>query len=837
MADYTQYPYIDKRVRYFDGEFLKDQDFIDEQKYHIDRQRRLDQFLRVSGICDGLTLETTTDQVIVTPGTALDSQGRQIILSTNSPPIDLSSYRDQEVDLVISYQEEQSDQLTEGGLGSSGARRWHEKPNIQVAALGNLPEDSVVLARLAINRSGVVTLDFTVRQYSGVRLPSGNLSNGEITGPILRSDGNSASSLVVIDGDLSVTGDTTLNSNLSVAGSFSASSNTSGERTLLMEAPNSSNHRGDGTQGATGLVYRVEDNPPEGDPIFQVRSSGEAVRFFVDHVGWTGSADNSAWFGGTEDNYFAGKVGIGTTDPGSSKLKVQGDLTVTGNATLESLTLNDNFSLGGSNTLGFDSQYRQMINLYNQDYGIGVQSNTQYFRTNKNFAWYKDGSHNNGELNAGGGTVEMVIKNGNVGIGTTDPGSSKLKVDGTLSVADNATFNKDLSVSSDLTVTGNATLESLTLNDNFSLGGSNTLSFDSQYRQMINLYNQDYGIGVQSQTQYFRTDKNFAWYKDGSHNNGELNAGGGTVQMVIKDGNVGIGTTDPGSSKLKVQGNLTVTGNATLESLTLNDNFSLGGSNTLGFGSQTRQMINLYNQDYGIGVQSQTQYFRTDKNFAWYKDGSHHNNELNAGGGTVQMVIKDGNVGIGTTNPNQMLDVVTSTSYSNRVVGRFYRPAGDTAALIECGDGNEAFIQFKNQNTGGNSWMVGMDDEQFKIAYGSSEITDANQKLTVEQNGDIKVQGQKPFEIKKFGPFSGSDSYNTLYSTSDWEAVIAGFRALSGDIAEAGPPTNIIQVYTYINGNRWYIYADFASHDNEHEYWYVWVLFIRKEVVSFVGSR
>ncbi|NEO97099.1 MAG: hypothetical protein F6K56_46265, partial [Moorea sp. SIO3G5] len=164
------------------------------------------QFLRVSGVCDGLTLETSTNEVIVTPGTALDSQGRQIILSTNSPPIDLSSYTDQQVDLVISYQEEQSDHSTEGGVGSSGARRWHEKPNIQVAALGNVPEDSVVLARLAINRSGVVTPDFSVRQYSGVRLPSGNSSNGTITGPILRSGGSSDSSLVVIEGDLSVTG-------------------------------------------------------------------------------------------------------------------------------------------------------------------------------------------------------------------------------------------------------------------------------------------------------------------------------------------------------------------------------------------------------------------------------------------------------------------------------------------------------------------------------------------------------------------------------------------------------------------------------------------------------
>ncbi|NEQ86447.1 MAG: hypothetical protein F6K26_42205 [Moorea sp. SIO2I5] len=415
MADYIQYPYIDKRVRYFDGEFLKDQDFIDEQKYHIDRQRRLDQFLRVSGICDGLTLKTDTNQVIVTPGTALDSEGRQIILSTDSSPINLSGYQSQEVYLVISDQEEQSDQTTDGGLGSSGARRWHEKPNIQVATLGNVPEDSIVLAKLAIAGNGNVTPDLSVRQYSGVRLPSGNLDSGAITGPTLRSGGNSASSLVVIEGDLSVTGDTTVN------GSLSFSSNASGERPLLMEAPSDGNHRGDGTQGATGLVYRVAENPPEGDPIFQVRSEGEAVRFFVEHNGWTGSRSNSAWFGGTErDNYFAGKVGIGI-NPAEEPLHIH--------------------SAAGQGLKIAAADKTSIIKLHvaSNDYGY---------------------------LHLGGSNEATVLRGGD---DHTSNFAGDLSVAGTLTVTGNTSFSDHLSVAGNLTVTDDTTVNSnLTVTGSFS---------------------------------------------------------------------------------------------------------------------------------------------------------------------------------------------------------------------------------------------------------------------------------------------------------------------------------------------------------------------------------
>ena len=111
---------------------------------------------------------------------------------------------------------------------------------------------------------------------------------------------------------------------LTVAGSFKAAANASGERPIAMEPPKDANHRGSGTQAATGLVYRITaGNPAAGEPIFQVRSEGQAVRFFVEHDGWTGSRDNSAWFGGAKINYFNGNVGIGAFAP-LGKLEVFG---------------------------------------------------------------------------------------------------------------------------------------------------------------------------------------------------------------------------------------------------------------------------------------------------------------------------------------------------------------------------------------------------------------------------------------------------------------------------------------------------------------------------------
>lgn len=64
---------------------------------------------------------------------------------------------------------------------------------------------------------------------------------------------------------------------------------------------------------------------------------------------------------------------------------------------------------------------------------------------------------------------------------------------------------------------------------------------------------------------------------------------------------------------------------------------------SLSFGSTTRQMLNLWSTNYGIGIQAFGFYCRTDGNFYWYKGGQHDHSTGNAGGGlTLMSLTTDG---------------------------------------------------------------------------------------------------------------------------------------------------------------------------------------------------
>lgn len=72
---------------------------------------------------------------------------------------------------------------------------------------------------------------------------------------------------------------------------------------------------------------------------------------------------------------------------------------------------------------------------------------------------------------------------------------------------------------------------------------------------------------------------------------------------------------------------------------TMSGTLNIGTAAIVAFGSQTRQMINLWGTSYGIGVQGSTTYFRSDSRFSWHRGGSHNDNENNPGGGTVAMTL------------------------------------------------------------------------------------------------------------------------------------------------------------------------------------------------------
>src|SRR5690349_10538894 len=68
------------RVNYFDRQFLRTQDFVDEQAYHIAMRRRHNIAHHRWGIVEGLQLVIEEQSLFVQPGMAVDAFGRELIL-------------------------------------------------------------------------------------------------------------------------------------------------------------------------------------------------------------------------------------------------------------------------------------------------------------------------------------------------------------------------------------------------------------------------------------------------------------------------------------------------------------------------------------------------------------------------------------------------------------------------------------------------------------------------------------------------------------------------------------------------------------------------------------
>ena len=118
----------------------------------------------------------------------------------------------------------------------------------------------------------------------------------------------------------------------------------------------------------------------------------------------------------------------------------------------------------------------------------------------------------------------------------------------------------------------------------------------------------------------------------GTYNNVTVNATG----HVTGGSNVAYLT---GYTETDTLATVTGRGASTSTACTFTGNVNINTPASLLFGSQTRQMINLWSTNYGLGVQSSTTYFRSDSRFSWHRGGTHNDSENNAGGGVVAMTL------------------------------------------------------------------------------------------------------------------------------------------------------------------------------------------------------
>jgi hypothetical protein len=333
---------------------------------------------------------------------------------------------------------------------------------------------------------------------------------------------------------------------------------------------------------------------------------------------WVGTANNTAESTVVHLDETNGRMGIGTTSP-SSKLQVNGDLTVGDNSTVGSFI---NVIAAGSS----------------QDAGIrfGSESNTD-----SKAAIYTNTSNSDLHFDVTE-TTRMLIDSGtgNVGIGTTSP-SQKLEVVGTISSGAGAGAS----------------------NLGMDFGGLLTPSaMPSQVRGVIGALNSGTGVAAGSIGYQPRTGVSAAhiFFTEQSEK-----------MRITSSGNVGIGTTSP-TQKLDVRdGELVFTQSSVNQNPSGRIRFNEYGNSTV---SGSYMEYNGASNYFSMFTNSET----VNYEFLRAVRGSH-----------LLLQPSSGNVGIGTTSTSYKLDVSGDGRFGGTTT------AANTALTVRARSGDLGDLRFR----------------------------------------------------------------------------------------------------------------------------------------------
>jgi len=166
-----------KRLNYFTHQFLREQDFKDEQAYHREMRYRHNRLLYGWGVMDGLEVHKKNErEITIDPGTGIDDQGRELIL-THPVSRDLGSFeRSSHTYITLAYAEtwDEADRHSAGGV--EGYTRVTESPEIQERRHHHADGATVTLARVHINDVGHIhriDMDSSVRKRVATRQAAG----------------------------------------------------------------------------------------------------------------------------------------------------------------------------------------------------------------------------------------------------------------------------------------------------------------------------------------------------------------------------------------------------------------------------------------------------------------------------------------------------------------------------------------------------------------------------------------------------------------------------------------------------------------------------------------
>jgi hypothetical protein len=742
MADVTDI----ERLNYYEGEYLGAVDFEAEQEYHRDMRRRHNIGPHTWGIVTGLDIAQFLNggannevDILIQPGVAVDGFGREIVVFS---PFQLTAemFSDfpakQTLTVWIGYTQQMinpdSDSCASAGQTNAYSRVQENfqiviqpfpptsdpvyvggnvvtppstSPWTQPATLPALPtiegavvialDDSVPFQELpddnttanwlvplgqvlwdGKNQVFVQSADGTAnqnRQYVGsvastIYAPAGTLTIQDRSTPASAVSGGASTGSATVTGFSASAGVVTLTVFPALATAY-----TTGQVVVFSGFSS-------GLAGLNGRGFSILGTPAPGTTSFAISLSSV-----------TGAGSDS---------------GTATPQPPGVAVEIQGSLTVDGNEQIP------------QGSLSFGTQQAQLINLSGINYGIGVQTNTLYFRSASDFAWYVNGQYSASQDAPGsGGSLSMLLDS-----------SGDLTLNGAL-VIDNANKNSG-KVNPGLTF-GNTGSEGIASNRSSSGANQKGLDFYTSSDVRLSITSTgNVGIGTTSPGSALDVSGNIATNSVFGFSNVQqfaspygvyisapasetmgLFTSGNQQVTITSTGEVGIGTMSPGSS-LDVRGNIAT-------------------NSVFGFSS-----VQQATSPYGVYIAapaSQTMGLFTNSN--------------------QQLTINSsGNVGIGTTSPGSALDVRGNIA---------------TNSVFGFSSVQQASSPYGVCITAPASQTMGL-------------FTNFNQQVTISSSGNVgigNINPQASLQIGTFGPFIFPGGGG---SATNWASSAVGFNMYRG---------------------------------------------------------